>query len=110
MYAGRKSLHIPIAIIKLSGLNVFICIYTFCGSCRNKKCLSNKNVRSEHFNCVSYLPVNECISIPLRNLFAQTRYDTLYILYIYIHSPATPNPEADGLQQQKTTSGAAPVR
>ncbi len=30
-YAGWKSLHIPIAIIKLSGLNVFICIYIFCG-------------------------------------------------------------------------------
>ncbi len=62
--AGWKSLHTPIASIKLSGLNVFICIYIFCGRWRTKKCLSNQNPRS-------YLPVNICICIPLRSLFAQ---------------------------------------
>ncbi len=73
-YAGWKSLHIPIAVIKLSGLNVFICIYIFCGRRRTKKCSSNQNARSEHFNWLSYLPVNICISIPLRTRFAQTGY------------------------------------
>ncbi len=73
-YSGLKSLHILIAIIKLSGLNVFICIYIFCGRCRTKKCSSNQNARSERFNCLFYLSVNVCICIPLRILFAQTRY------------------------------------
>ncbi len=66
-YAAGKSLHILIAIIKLSGLNVFIWIYILCGRCRTKKCSSNQNARSEHFNCLSCLLVNLCISIPLRN-------------------------------------------
>ncbi len=68
-YAGWKSHHIPIAIIKLSGLNVCICIYIFCGRRRTKRCSSNQNVQSEHYERLSYLPVNTCICIPLRTLF-----------------------------------------
>ncbi len=56
-YSGWKSLHILIAIIKLSGLNVFICIYIFCRRCRTKKCSSNQNAWSERFN---WLPT--CLS------------------------------------------------
>ncbi len=51
-YAGWKSLHILIAIIKLSGLNIFIhfmCIYIFCERRRTKKCSSNQNARNEAF-------------------------------------------------------------
>ncbi len=73
-YSGWKSLHIPIAIIKSSGLNVFICIYTFCGRRGTKKCSSNQNARSERFNWLSYLPVNVYICIPMRTRFAQTGY------------------------------------
>ncbi len=58
--AGWKSLHIPIAIIMISGLNVFKCIYIFCGRRSTKKCSSNQNARSEHFFLLSYLPVNIC--------------------------------------------------
>ncbi len=58
-YAGWTSLHIPIAIIKLSGLNVFKCIYLFCGRRRTKKCLSNQNACLTH-DWLPYLPVNIC--------------------------------------------------
>ncbi len=84
-YAGWKPLHIPIAIIKLSGLNVFICIYIFCERRTTKKCLSNQNARSECFNCFSYLPVNICICIPLRTLFAQTGY----VISAFTHAEQT---------------------
>ncbi len=73
-YAGWKSLHIPIAIIKLSGLNVFICVYIFCGRHRTKKCSSNQNVRYENYERLAYLPVNICVCIPLYTLFAQTGF------------------------------------
>ncbi len=64
-YAGWKSLHIPIAIIKLSGLNVFI--YSVEG-------VGPRNVWTECFDWLSYLPVNICICIPLLTRFAQTGY------------------------------------
>ncbi len=51
-YAGRKSLHMSIALIKLSGVNVFISSVEGVGS---KKTLSNQNVRSEHYDRLSYL-------------------------------------------------------
>ncbi len=54
-YAGRKSLHMSIALIKLSGVNVFISSVEGVGS---KKTLSNQNVRSEHYDRLSYLPVS----------------------------------------------------
>ncbi len=62
-YAGLKSLHIPIAITKLSDLNLFtyiyiyIYIYILCGRHRTIKCSSNQNVRSEHYDRLSCLPV-----------------------------------------------------
>ncbi len=62
-YARWKSLHIPIAIIKLSKARH-----------RTKKCSSNQNARFERFNCLSYLPVIVCICTPLRTLFIQTGY------------------------------------
>ncbi len=62
-YVGWKSLHI--LITKLSGLNLFICIYIVCGRHRTIKCLSNQNVRSEHYDTLSYLPVKICTCIPL---------------------------------------------
>ncbi len=70
--AGWKSLHILLAIIKLSGLNVFICIYRFCGRHRTNKCSSKQNACSERFDWLSYLPVNMCISISLHTRFTQT--------------------------------------
>ncbi len=94
-YACWKSLHIPIAIIKLSGLNVFICIYIFCGRRRTKKCSSNQNARSERFKWVSYLPVNVCISIPLSTLFAQTGY----VISAFTHAIADRARMADKHQQ-----------
>ncbi len=84
-YSGWKSLHILIAIIKLSGLNVFICIYIFCGRCRTKKCSSNQNARSKRFNWLSYLSVNVCICIPPRTLFAQT----WYVISAFTHAVQT---------------------
>ncbi len=84
-YAAWKSLHILIAIIKLSGLNSFIWIYIFSGRCRTKKCSSNQNTRSKHFNCLSCLLVNLCFSIPLRTLFAQT----YVIISVFTHAVQT---------------------
>ncbi len=54
-YAGWESLHISIALVKFSGLNVFICIA--CGRRRTQKTLSNKNVRSKHYDRLPCLPV-----------------------------------------------------
>ncbi len=56
-YADWKSLHIPIAIPKLRGLNLFICIYIISGGRRTIKCSSNQNVMSEHFIRLLYQSV-----------------------------------------------------
>ncbi|XP_058623827.1 cytosolic purine 5'-nucleotidase isoform X1 [Onychostoma macrolepis] len=56
---------------ELQGLDIFLAeLYKR----RTKKCWSNQNARSERFICLSYLPVNVCICIPLRTRFAQTGY------------------------------------
>ncbi len=57
-YAGWKSLHIPIAITKLSGLNVFIYIYIIRGRCRTITFSSNHIPQPEDYDRLSYLPVN----------------------------------------------------
>ncbi len=60
-YAGWKSLYIPIAIIKLSGLNVFI--YSVEG-------VGPINVRPSVL--IDFPICNICICIPLRTWFVQT--------------------------------------
>ncbi len=73
-------LHIPIAIIKLSGLNVFICISIFRGRRRTKKCLSNQNVQSEHYDSLSYLPVKICMPVRRRGFGRRFAGRTLSVL------------------------------
>ncbi len=60
---------IPIAITKISCLNVFIFIYIVCGRHRIIKCPSNHIPRSEGHN---RLLINVCICMPPCNLFVQT--------------------------------------
>ncbi len=104
-YVGWKSLHIPIVITKLSGLNLFICIYIISGRHRTIKCSSNQNVRSEYYDRLSYLPVKICICIPLRTLFAQTWYvistfqrewKALLFYYYALHTVMSPMNETWG--------------
>ncbi len=58
-------------LLQVAYIYLFICMYIICGSRGIVKCLSNKNVRSEYYDRLSYLPVKICICIPLRTLFTQ---------------------------------------
>ncbi len=44
-----------------------------------------KMLGPKHFNCISYLPVNVYICIPLRTMFAQTGY----VIDAFTHSMQT---------------------
>ncbi len=59
-----ECLHISIAITKLSGINVFICIISSVERCRTITHLSNHIPRSEGYNRLSCLPVCVCICTP----------------------------------------------
>ncbi len=77
-YAGWKSLHIPIAIIQLSGLNVFI--YSVEG-------VGPRNVNPIRMFVPSILIdfptcLSTCVGIPLRTLFAQTGYVISTFTYV----------------------------
>ncbi len=57
-----------IVITKLSGPNVFICIYIIFVIRRTITCSSNQIPRPESYDKLSYLPVNVCICIPPRTV------------------------------------------
>ncbi len=75
--------------------------YTVSDSCVDKNALLMSEVRGEWADWLEM--IRKATTTQITTCYNQSMHNT-------ISEHTTSNPEADGLQQQKTTPGAAPVR